>query len=106
MLINEDKSKIMVFFFTNKYQFSTRLSIKDKKLEEVSKNKLLGTILTNDLKWQKNTERIIKKANARMQLLRIATNFTSNWEDLKIIYISYIRSYLEQSCIVWHKNVL
>ena len=105
MLINEDKSKIMVFNFTNNYQFSTRLSIKDKKLEEVSETKLLGTILTNDLKWQKNTERIIKKANARMQLLRIATNFTSNWEDLKIIYISYIRSYLEQSCVVWHSGL-
>ena len=40
-----------------------------------------------------------------MQLLRIATNFTSSWDDLKIIFISYIRSYLEQYCVLWHSGL-
>ena len=105
MLINQEKSKVMVFNYTNKYQFSSRLSMEGTKLEEVSKTKLLGTILTNDLKWHENTKRIIKKANARMQLLRIASNVTSNLEDLKIFYFSFIRSLLEQSCVVWHSGL-
>ena len=50
MLINEEKSKFMIFNYTNDYQFSTRLSIQNRNLEEVSETKLLGTIITNDLK--------------------------------------------------------
>ena len=105
MQINQKKSKIMIFNFTNNYQFSTRLSLQDENLEEVSETKLLGTIVTNDLKWHKNTERIIKKANAKMQILRVSSNFTSKWADLKQIYISYVRSQLEQSCTIWHSSL-
>ena len=105
MLISEKKTKSMIINFTNNYQFSTRLSLQDENLEEVSETKLLGTIVTNNLKWHKNTERIIKKANARMQILRVSSNFTSKWADLKQIYISYIRSHLEQSCTIWHSSL-
>ena len=58
-----------------------------------------------NLKWDTNTQNIIKKANARMQILRIASSFSPNLSDLKLIYISYIRSRLEQSCIVWHSGL-
>ena len=95
----------MVFNFTRKYQFSTRLSIENQTLEEVSETKLLGTILSNDLKWDKNTEKIVKMANARMQILRIASSFQPSWNDLKIIYVSYVRSLLEQSCTIWHSGL-
>ena len=58
---NENKSKIMIFNFTKKYQFSSRLSIENQNLETVSETKLLGTIITDDLKWNKNTALIVKK---------------------------------------------
>ena len=102
MQINESKSKIMVFNFTKNYQFSTRLKLEGHILETVSETKLLGTIVTNDLKWTKNTSFIVKKANKRLELLRKISNFGADLEDLKIIYILYIRSLLEQSCVVWH----
>ena len=78
MKINEEKSKIMIFNFTNNYQFSTRLSIQGEPLETVKETKLLGTILTDDLKWQKNTALIVKRANARMQLLQTVSNFITS----------------------------
>ena len=102
MKINEEKSKIMIFNFTKNYQFSTRLSIQGEPLETVKETKLLGTILTNDLKWQKNTALIVKRANGRMQLLQAISNFGATWDDLKQIYILFVRSLLEQSCTVWH----
>ena len=40
-----------------------------------------------------------------MQLLRKVSNFNASKEDLKQIYISFIRSYLEQSCTVWHSGL-
>jgi hypothetical protein len=60
-------------------------------LETVSDTKLLGTIVSNDLKWNKNTENIVKKANSRMELLRKVTSFGATYAELKNIYILYIK---------------
>ena len=40
-----------------------------------------------------------------MELLRKVAEFTTSKEDKKIIYIQYIRSILEQSCVVWHSSL-
>ena len=37
-----------------------------------------------------------------MQLLQAVSNFGASWDDLKQIYILFVRSLLEQSCTVWH----
>ena len=66
---------------------------------------LLGTIITNDLKWNENTATIVQKANARMELLRRVASFGASLEDLKLIYILFVRSHLEQSATVWHSGL-
>ena len=40
-----------------------------------------------------------------MELLRRVAEFGAPVEDLKIIYILFIRSILEQSCTVWHSSL-
>ena len=105
MKINGNKSKCMVFNFTDKYQFSPRLFIDGEKLEVVDSTRLLGTIISSDLRWEHNTRHIVKKANARMELLRRVASFGVKIEDLKNIYILFIRSQLEQSCVVWHSSL-
>ena len=40
-----------------------------------------------------------------MQLLNRAAKFTSNRNDLKSVYLTYIRSILEQSAVVWHSSL-
>ena len=44
-------------------------------------------------------------ANARMVLLHKLSQFGASREDLKTIYVSYIRSVLEQSAVVWHTSL-
>ena len=105
MMINQKKSKTMIFNFTKNYQFSTRLKLEGEIMETVTDTKLLGTIVSNDLKWNKNTENIVKKANSRMELLRKVTSFGASYAELVNIYIMYIRSLLEQSCTVWHSGL-
>ena len=105
MMINNKKSKSMIFNYTRNYQFSTRLNLEGEILETVEETKLLGTILTNDLRWEKNTDFIVKKANKRMELLRQVSNFGASWDEMKNIYILFIRSLLEQSCTVWHSGL-
>ena len=48
---------------------------------------------------------IVKRANARMELLRQVASFGTPVDDLKIIYILFVRSLLEQSATVWHSSL-
>ena len=48
---------------------------------------------------------LVKRANFRLLMLRKATKFTENRDDLKDIYNSYIRSILEQSSVIWGKSL-
>ena len=95
----------MLFNLTNKHKFTTRLNENEQNIEVVSEFKLLGTILTDDLKWGRNTSYLVKKAYMRMQLLYSAAKFTKNKKDLKHIYITFIRPVLEQSAPVWHSSL-
>ena len=104
-MINENKTKTMIFNYTRNYQFTTRLSLNEQNVEVIDSTKLLGTIITNDLKWDVNTAAIVKKANARMELLRKVASFGAPIEDLKTIYILFIRSHLEQSATVWNSTL-
>ena len=40
-----------------------------------------------------------------MELLRRGSSFGASWDELKNIFILYIRSLLEQSCTVWHSGI-
>ena len=102
MELNLEKTKIMIFNFTKDKQFTINLKTEGKDIEVVNETKLLGTVISSDLKWDSNVNSIIKRANARMNILRRLTEYKPKQIDMKIIYISYIRSVLEQSCQVWH----
>ena len=105
MMVNEKKTKCMIFNFTKNHKFTTRLTINNEPIEVIDSTKLLGTVISNDLSWDLNTAEIVRKANARMELLRRLAEFNTPIEDLKIIYILFIRSILEQSATVWHSSL-
>ena len=105
MKINETKTKAMIFNFSTKHQFSTKLKLKNENIEFLNSTKLLGTIIQNDLKWEKNTKSLIKKANGRMELLKRVASFSTPVHDLKDIYILFVRSILEQSAVVWNSSL-
>ena len=41
----------------------------------------------------------------RICLLRKVASFKPSQKDLNLIYIQYVRSILEQSCVVWHSSL-
>ena len=104
MILNKKKTKVMIFNFTNDHQFTANLELNGEVLEVVDQAKLLG-VISNDFKWDQNTSYLIKKANSRLELLRKVAEFTSSIEDKKTIYLLYIKSILEQSCVVWHSSL-
>ena len=105
MILNQKKTKVMIFNFTEKYNFTTRLVLNNENLEVVKQAKLLGVIISDDLKWDQNTEYLVKKAHKRLELLRKVANFSTSVEDKRTIYILYVRSILEQSSVVWHSSL-
>ena len=105
MKLNSKKTKNQIFNFSKKHQFSTEIKIKDDIIETINETKLLGTTITSDLSWNKNTSRLIIESNKRMQFLHRAKKFTNNIQDLKKIYMLQVRSKLEQSAAVWHSSL-
>ena len=105
MILNQKKTKVIIFNFTDKYKFTTRLQLNNENIEVVKQAKLLGVIITDDLKWEENTAYLVKRANARMELLRRVAAFTTSVEEKKNIYVLYVRSILEQSSVVWHNSL-
>ena len=105
MCLNREKSKYMIFNFTKNFQFSTRVKLDNSLLEEVSDCRLLGVILENDLSFEKNTQSFVKKGYTRMIILSKLYAFNLPVEEMVNMYILFIRSVLEQSCIVWHSSI-
>ena len=67
MKFNVNKTKTKIFNYTDKYQFTTRLAIENSPIEVIKSTKLLGTIITDDLRWDENCKNLIRKANMRMK---------------------------------------
>ena len=105
MKLNSKKTKNQIFNFSKKHQFSTEIKIRDDVIETISETKLLGTTITSDLSWNKNTSKLITESNKRMQFLHRAKKFTNSITDLKKIYMLQVRSKLEQSAPVWHSSL-
>ena len=70
--IKEKKTTIMKFNFSKNYDFPPELEINGFKnqIEVVKETKLLGVVVTDNLKWAANTEAICKKAYKNMWQLR------------------------------------
>ena len=105
MQLNIEKSKFMIFNFTENYQFNTKLCIENQPLEQVKVEKLLGVVINDKLTWESNTQFIVKKAYTRMIILHNLFKFGLPLKDMVEIYILYIRSVVENSAVVWHSSL-
>ena len=105
MIISQKKTKAMIINYTDNHQFTTRLHLKGENIEIVNKMKILGTIINDKLSWDDNCSYIIKRVNARMQLLRGVLSFGASNQEMVYLWITFCRSVLEQSCVVWHGSL-
>ena len=105
MIISEKNTKAMIFNFTQNHQFTTRLELKGQKIEIVDKMKILGTVINSNLSWDDNCNAIIKKVNARMQLLQNIYSFGATTHEMVHLWVVFCRSVVEQSCVVWHSSL-
>ena len=57
-----DQKEKLQLNFSKKKQITTKLEITKGNIEIVKEAKLLGTFITSNLSWNKNTGELVKKA--------------------------------------------
>ena len=77
----------------------------NNEVEIVSKHKYPGTIFDDKLKWDDNTEEIVKKGQQRLYLLRKLNYFSVDQNILTLFYKSFIESVLSFSFICWFHSL-
>ena len=85
MQLNTKKTKAMLFNFTTKHQFSTRVAVENDTIEIVKEAKLMGVIINDQLTWSPNTESLVKRANSRTRLIHKLVDFSVPEENLVTI---------------------
>ena len=101
--INESKSKVMIFNTSRKFDFPPEFSFENGVLlEVVNSYRLLGVIISADLRWDLNTKEIYRRALSKMWLLRRMKS--NNLEQHIIIdyYIKEIRILAEHGVVIWN----
>ena len=95
MVLNTKKTKEMIFDFRVNKTTINSISLNDLEIERVSSFKLLGIWLDDNLKWNSNTDYIVKKARKRLYFLKVLKRYGAPTQDLLRFYCSVIRSILE-----------
>ena len=106
MKINESKTKIMIFNKSRKYDFPPEYSFSNNDiLEVVEETRLLGIIITSDLRWEANTLSICTKAMAKMWLLRRMKIMKIDQQIIFDYYMKEIRVLAEQGVAIWNSGL-
>ena len=74
-------------------------------LEVVTEVKLVGVMVSHDLKWNKNTDFICSKGRQKLWVLRRLKSYNIETEKLVDVYKKEVRSLLEYAAPVWHSSI-
>ena len=105
MELNLKKCKEMQIDFRKNKTIIPQLEIENNLFGKVTSYKLLGLWIDDNLKWNTNTEYIVKKATKRLFLLKVLKRYHSPVNDMKRFYTAVIRSILEYGAQVWNGSL-
>ena len=106
MQINETKANVMLFNTAKKWTFPPDVHFQNgSQLDVVHKVKLVGIIITNDLRWEENTNYLCGKARQKLRVLRRMKSLNLTVSQMLDIYFKEIRAILEMCVPVWHTGL-
>jgi hypothetical protein len=106
MKINAKKTKVISFNKSRKFDFPPEVQFSDdQKLSVISEMKLVGVIISDNLKWQKNTDYICLKASQKLWTLRRMKKLKLDMFKIFDVYTKEVRSLLELAVPVWHSGL-
>lgn len=100
--LNVSKTKEVIVDFRKVKTPMLPLVIKDQAVEVVQTFKFLGSVISNDLKWEENTSGVRKKSQQRMFFLRQLKKFGVSQNILLQFYRAIIESVLTYSLTTWY----
>ena len=103
--LNPTKCKEILICFKRTPPCFSQVSIEGVEFEMVSSAKVLGVIISSNLKWSAHIDSITTKAAKRLYLLRQLKRAGIAHNDLVRFHCSAIRSVLEYACQVFHCNL-
>ena len=105
MIINESKCHLMNFNFSKKNHPPQNLKFNGKLINIAKKIKLLGAILTDDLKWAENTLNICSKVNKKLYQIRMMKQYGLQRAELVTAWRSMLRPITEYAVPLWHSGL-
>ena len=97
VLFNANKCKVMHVGYDNK---KAKYDMNDVKLECFSDEKDFGVIISEDLKWEKQCNEAVRKANKMLGMIKC--NFVDRSEETIVpLYKSLVRPHTEHCSQVW-----
>ena len=92
----------MLFNKSRKYDFMPEIQISQgENLEVIEEFKILGIVISTDLKWNKHIEYICKRGFMKLWTLRRLKKLGASTSILLDIYHKHIRSILEYAAPAW-----
>ena len=96
MKINSKKTKVMSFNKSRNFDFPPEVNLPDQpNLEVITETKLVGVIISDDLKWQRNTDYISQRARTKLWTLRRLKKLNFDLLHILDVYTKEVRSLLE-----------
>ena len=95
----------MLFNRSKQNDFQPNLYVCNERAEVVEQMKLLGVIITSDLKWHENTKHIVKKAFSKLWMLRRLKVMGASRRTLLDVYCKHVRSVTEFAAVVWSSGL-
>ena len=106
MIINQKKTLIMKFNFRKSLDFPPIFNIGDgSMLNIVNETKILGIILSDNLKFNSHVEYMLSRANKKVWTLRRMKILNLDTTILTDYYCKEIRSILEYGVAIWHSGI-
>ena len=102
MQLNGDKCKELVIDFKKISHNFSPLEVDGNELPVTDCAKILGVMISSDLKWNNHIVDCIKKANKRLYFIVLLKTARVRLKDIVNFYCTTIRPVLEHSTPVFH----
>ena len=95
-----------IFTKSRKWDFPPEVKFLDgTMIEYITETRLLGVVVSEDLRWAKNTAYICTKAREKLWILRRLLGFNLDKYQMFDVFCKEIHSILELAVPVWHSGL-
>ena len=102
MKINKYKTKVMLFNRATSLDFQSNILLESSPLDVVEETKILGIMLSSDLKWKKHVDFVRKKCLKKMWSIRRMKEIGGSIHDMIDVFTLQIRCLAEIGCPSWN----